>query len=105
MTPNSIQIPPLNPILERRKENGQAAVPPPPPPIPHVGFWPELPYKVEELGIPRSSVVDLILRRLYAVGTGSLDSLSATLKLSWQVMETVFHQLRQQQLVEVKGMI
>src|SRR5262249_51720439 len=104
MTANPIQIPPLNPPLDRKKENGQAAVPPPPP-IPHVGFWPELPYKVEDLGIPRSSVVDLILRRLYAVGTGTLDSLSATLKLSWQVMETVFHQLRQQQLVEVKGMI
>ena len=60
---------------------------------------------MEELGIPRSSVIDLILRRLYAVGTGSLETLSSTLKLSWQVVETVFHQLRTQQLVEVKGMV
>jgi hypothetical protein len=49
--------------------------------------------------------VDLILRRLYVVGTGTLESLSSTLKLSWQVVETVFHQLRQQQLLDVKGMI
>jgi hypothetical protein len=68
-------------------------------------FWPEVPYRVEDLGIPRASVVDLIMRRLYAVGTGTLDSLSKTLKLSWQVVETVFHQLRQQQLLEVKGMV
>jgi hypothetical protein len=97
-----MQIPPLSPPQERKKENGHA---PPPPPPPHPGFWPELPYRVEDLGIPRSSVVDLILRRLYAVGTGSLETLSSTLKLSWQVVETVFHQLRQQQLVEVKGMV
>lgn len=64
-----------------------------------------MPYRVEDLGIPRASVVDLILRRLYAVGTGTLESLSSTLKLSWQVMESVFHQLRQQQLLEVKGMV
>src|SRR5581483_6018663 len=102
MTANFIPIPPLNHAPERKKENGHAS-PPPPPPRP--GFWPEIPYKVEELGIPRSSVIDLILRRLYAVGTGSLATLSSTLKLSWQVVETVFHQLRTQQLVEVKGMV
>ncbi len=94
MTANATIMPPLKPAPERIKEA---------PPRP--AFWPELPYRVEDLGIPRASVVDLILRRLYAVGTGTLDSLSNTLKLSWQVVETVFHQLRQQQLVEVKGMV
>src|SRR5579871_2027414 len=95
MTANAIQIPPLKPAPERAKDNVQ----------PRTGFWPEIPYRVEDLGIPRSSVVDLILRRLYAVGTGTLEGLSNTLKLSWQVVETVFHQLRQQQLLEVKGMV
>ena len=99
MTANTIHLPTLNPLSERIKENGQA------PAQTRPGFWPEVPYKVEDLGIPRSSVIDLILRRLYAVGTGTLETLSATLKLSWQVVETVFHQLRQQQLVEVKGMV
>src|SRR5215472_8873624 len=92
------QMPPLKPAPEVPKEPKEAAQARP-------LFWPELPYRVEDLGIPRSSVIDLILRRLYAVGTGTLESLSNALKLSWQVVEHVFHQLRQQQLVEVKGMI
>jgi hypothetical protein len=95
MMANTAQIPTLKAVPERHKENSQA----------RSGFWPEIPYRVEDLGIPRSSVVDLILRRLYAVGTGTLDSLSSTLKLSWQVMEKVFHELRQQQLLDVKGMV
>ena len=64
------------------KENGHAHTQAPA----RTGFWPEVPYKLEDLGIPRSSVIDLILRRLYAVGTGTLESLSSTLKLSWQVV-------------------
>jgi hypothetical protein len=96
MTANTLHIPGVNPTPDRSKESGQTHARP--------GFWPELPYRVEDLGIPRSSVIDLILRRLYAVGTGTLETLSETLKLSWQVVETVFHQLRQQQLIEVKGM-
>jgi hypothetical protein len=68
-------------------------------------FWPEMPYRVEDLGIPKSSVVDLILRRLYATGSGSLEGLSETLKLSFQVVEKIFHELRQQQLLDVKGMV
>src|SRR6266545_2385889 len=67
-------------------------------------FWPEIPYRVEDLGIPKSSVADLILRRLYATGSGTLETLSSTLKLSFQVVEKVFHELRQQQLLDVKGM-
>src|SRR5690349_10628445 len=95
MTANTVPMPALNPPPERPKENGHSK------PM----FWPEIPYRVEDLGIPRSSVVDLILRRLYAVGSGTLESLCSTLRLSWQVVETVFHQLRQQQLLDVKGMV
>ena len=96
MIANAAQIPALKPGVEpKHKETGHT----------RQGFWPEIPYKVEDLGIPRSSVVDLILRRLYAVGTGTLESLSSSLKLSWQVVETLFHQLRQQQLLDVKGMV
>jgi len=95
MTANTAQTHPLNPLPERPKDREH----------PPSSFWPEIPYRAEDLGIPRSSIVDLIMRRLYAVGTGTLESLSSTLKLSWQVVETVFHQLRQQQLLDVKGMI
>src|SRR6476659_8402363 len=95
MTAKLPQMQTLNPLPERQKEKEHSKS----------SFWPDVPYKLEDLGIPRASVVDLILRRLYAVGTGTLESLSATLKLSWQVVETTFHQLRQQQLLDVKGMV
>jgi len=59
---------------------------------------------IEDLGIQRSIVADLILRYLWLHGTGTLGSLHDSLKLSFPVLETTFHQFRQQQLLEVKGM-
>jgi predicted ATPase with chaperone activity len=59
---------------------------------------------MEDLGIPPTLVVDLVLRRTYASGLSSLHSLSQTLRLSPILLEAVFRDLRQQQLVEVKGM-
>ena len=50
-------------------------------------------------------VTDLILRYLWLHGTGTLASLHESLKLSFPVLETLFHQFRQQQLLEVKGML
>jgi len=64
-----------------------------------------MPDKVEDLGITRSVVSDLILRYLWLHGSGTLSSLHQTLKLSFPVLETLFHQFRQQQLLEVKGMV
>ena len=60
--------------------------------------------RIEDLGIQRSIVADLILRYLWLYGTGTLGSLHESLKLSFPVLETMFHQFRQQQLLEVKGM-
>lgn len=68
-------------------------------------IWAEIPNRIEELGIPKTSVVDLILRRLHADGFSSLESLSSALKLPIPVVESLFHDLRQQQLLDVKGMI
>jgi hypothetical protein len=65
---------------------------------------PQIPDRVEDLGIPRSLVSDLILRYVWLHGTASLTALNKTLKLSFPVLETMFHQFRQQQLLEVKGM-
>src|SRR4051812_23121308 len=67
--------------------------------------WPTIPERVEDLGIPRSVVVDLVLRYLWLHGSGTLNLLHDTLKLSFGVLETVFHQFRNQQLLEVKGMV
>ncbi|MBM3736256.1 MAG: AAA family ATPase [Acidobacteria bacterium] len=67
-------------------------------------FKPPIPKTYEELGIPESLVIDLVLRRLMIEGFSSLRSLSGALRLSFQVVETAFRHLRSQQLVEVKGM-
>ena len=66
--------------------------------------WPLIADHIEDLGIQRSIVADLILRYLWLHGTGTLGSLHDSLKLSFPVLETTFHQFRQQQLLEVKGM-
>lgn len=66
---------------------------------------PAIPDRIEDLEIPRSLVADLILRYLWLHGSGSLTALHDTLKLSFPVLETMFHQFRQQQLLDVKGMI
>jgi len=50
-------------------------------------------------------VTDLVLRRLSVEGTSSLIALGGILKLPVPVVHTVFTNLRQQQLVEVKGMM
>jgi len=66
---------------------------------------PVIPDRLEDLGIPQSLVCDLILRFLWLHGTGTLAALHDTLKLSFPILETLFHQFRQQHLLEVKGML
>src|SRR5271165_3760746 len=66
---------------------------------------PILPDRIEDLGIPRAMVADLFLRYLWLHGTGTLAALHDKLRLSFPILETVFHQFRQQQLLEVKGMV
>jgi hypothetical protein len=76
-------------------------------PLPQVArqdCWPTIPDRIEELGVPRAVVSDLILRYLWLHGSATLSSLHESLKLSFPVLETMFHQFRQQQLLEVKGM-
>ncbi len=68
-------------------------------------FRPTIPKTYEELAIPESLVIDLVLRRLMMEGFSSLKSLSASLRLSLQVVDLAFRHLRAQQLLEVKGMV
>ncbi|MGD8703803.1 MAG: ATPase, partial [Desulfosarcina sp.] len=56
------------------------------------------------LDIPDTMVEDLVLRRLYTIGTSSLKALSQTLKLSYSVIQEIFERLRKEQFFEVKGM-
>src|SRR5947208_12543073 len=64
---------------------------------------PPPPRDLSQLGIPSSMAMDLVLRFLREHGTGSLTSLQRSLKLSFPVVETLFQQLRQQMLIEIKG--
>jgi hypothetical protein len=68
-------------------------------------FTPKLPQTIEELGIPESLVLDLVLRRLLLEGFSSLQSLSRSLRVSVPIVEGTFRHLRSQQLIEVKGMV
>lgn len=60
---------------------------------------------MEELRLPQSLVLDLVLRRLLLEGITSLQGLSKSLKLSIPIIDQAFRHLRSQQLLEVKGMI
>src|SRR5215469_17410833 len=66
---------------------------------------PPLPDRLDDLGLPRAMVGDLILRYLWLHGTGTLVALHESLKLSFPILETLFHQFRAQQLLDVKGMV
>ena len=68
-------------------------------------FVPTIPQNYEDLGIPESLVLDLVLRRLLIEGFSNLQSLSRSLKLSLPIVDQAFRHLRSQQLVEVKGMV
>jgi hypothetical protein len=68
-------------------------------------FAPKIPHTIEELGISQSLVVDLVLRRLLLEGFSNLQTLSKKLRLSMPILNGVFQHMRQQQLVEVKGML
>jgi len=69
------------------------------------GFSPSVPQNFEELGISQSLVMDLVLRRLLLEGFTNLQGLSERLKLSVPILNVIFNHMRQQQLVEVKGML
>jgi hypothetical protein len=71
----------------------------------HAEIRPMIPDRIEDLGISRSLVSDLVLRYLWLHGTATLTNLNETLKLSFPILESLFHQFRQQQLLEVRGMI
>lgn len=72
---------------------------------PRSTFGPPIPQTFEELGVPQSLVIDLFLRRTMIEGFSTLESLSRALRVSVAIVDQVFRQLRQQQIVEVKGMI
>jgi HPt (histidine-containing phosphotransfer) domain-containing protein len=73
----------------------------------------ELTHKMESLmdtvrsraQVADRSLIDLMLRHIRVQGTASLRSLSNSMKLSVPVVESLFHQVRQQQFLDVGGMV
>jgi hypothetical protein len=67
-------------------------------------FSPAIPQNFAELGISESLVLDLMLRRMVIEGNCTLASLGRSLRLAVPIIDVAFKHMRQQQLVEVKGM-
>ena len=61
--------------------------------------------RFNDLRIPKSVVVDLILRHLHLDGITSLEVTSRTLRIAIPILDIFFRELRQQHLVEVKGSV
>jgi hypothetical protein len=67
-------------------------------------FLPPVPQSFADLGIPESLVLDLMLRRMVIEGFSSMTGLSKSIRVSLPIIDLVFKHMRQQQLVEIKGM-
>ncbi len=67
-------------------------------------FAPPVPQTFEDLGLSQALVTDLVVRRLMLEGFSNIATLANRLRLSIPIVDIVFRQLRQQQLVEVRGM-
>ena len=67
-------------------------------------FLPPVPQSFADLGIPESLVLDLMLRRAVIEGFCTMTGLSRSIRVSLPIVDLVFKHMRQQQLVEIKGM-
>lgn len=63
------------------------------------------PHRIDQLGVRESLVHELFLKHAFQQGTCSIRQMAGTLHLTIELMEQVFHHMRKQQLVEVKGML
>ncbi|MGJ5813151.1 AAA family ATPase [Paludibaculum fermentans] len=72
---------------------------------PRANYAPPVPQNLQDLGISQSLVIDLVVRRTMLEGFSTLESLSRALRLSLPIIDQAFRQLRQQQIIEVKGMV
>ena len=67
-------------------------------------YLPPVPQNFADLGVPESLVLDLMLRRMVIEGFCSMNGLSRSIRVSLPIVDMVFKHMRQQQLVEIKGM-
>nr|AUN37716.1 putative ATPase with chaperone activity [uncultured bacterium] len=67
-------------------------------------FLPPVPQNFADLGISETLVLDLMLRRMVIEGFSSMTGLSRSIRVALPIVDAVFKHMRQQQLVEIKGM-
>jgi len=67
-------------------------------------FLPPVPQSFADLGISETLVLDLMLRRMVIEGFSSMTALSRSIRVAVPIVDLVFKHMRQQQLVEIKGM-
>ncbi len=63
-----------------------------------------VPRRLDELAIREPLVLELFLKHAMQHGTCTMKSMSASMKVSLELLEQIFHKMKQQQLIEVKGM-
>ena len=63
------------------------------------------PASFQDLGVPETLVHDLFLKHVFQAGSSTIRGIAGTLKLSVDLVHNIFHRMKSQQLIEVKGMI
>ncbi len=68
-------------------------------------FHPEPALTLEDTGLPRGLVFELILRRTFLEGTTTLQRLIQETKLDFGVTQAIYRSMQKEQLCDTKGMI
>jgi predicted ATPase with chaperone activity len=68
-------------------------------------FQPEPARSIEEIGIPRALVRDLVLKRVFLESTTNLSRLISATKLDYNVVNELFGGMQKEQVVETKGVV
>lgn len=63
------------------------------------------PATIKDLGIPDALVFDLFLKHVFQAGNATLQTMARSLKLSVDLVHSLFHRMKSLQLIEVKGMV
>src|SRR6266446_6940446 len=66
-------------------------------------FQPQPVFALEDTGLPRGLVFDLLLKRAFLEGTTTLHRLSMETKLEFGVVQGVYQEMQREQLSETKG--
>lgn len=68
-------------------------------------FFPKVPQTVSELGISQNILVDLMLKLAMLEGSTNLGRIARVMRISGGVAAQVFAHLRNEQFIEIKGMV